>query len=327
MFEAEKKRIMGIEFLFCRAGKEEKVAELEVRGDSSHLEDQVMKTAALFFGEDLLPFVGVEGKIAGIAPTEQIHLEVKRMEEDFNFLMEDGSWRHLEFESDRITEADLRRFREYDAYIGMAYQVPVVTTVLCSAKTKILKNELVNGASRYSVEIIRLKDQNADQLLEVLKRDLKNGKRLNRKQIVPLLLTPLMSGTLAMTDRICGVLDLLQSEQVFISKEEKKRMEAVMYALAIKFLNAEELSKVKERIRMTLLGQMLREDGRQEGQQEGQIFKLITLVKKKFDKGQSSEQIAEDLMEEREMIDRIVRLLLEHPDAEINEICRLWKRA
>lgn len=64
--ETGKKRIMEIGFLFCQFRKEGKVAgekreagkdtkktlkmtEREIRGDSSHLEDQVMKTAALFF--------------------------------------------------------------------------------------------------------------------------------------------------------------------------------------------------------------------------------------------------------------------------------------
>ena len=62
----------------------------------SQIEDRVMKMAAQFFGEDLLPYVGVEGRIAGIAPTEHIHLEMRRLEEDFNFIMTDGSWRHRE---------------------------------------------------------------------------------------------------------------------------------------------------------------------------------------------------------------------------------------
>ena len=39
------------------------------------LEDKVMKTAAQFFGEDLLPYIGVKGKILTVAPTEHVHLE------------------------------------------------------------------------------------------------------------------------------------------------------------------------------------------------------------------------------------------------------------
>ena len=55
------------------------------------LEDKVMKTAAQFFGEDLLPYAGVKGRIARVAPTEHVHLEMRRLEEDFNFIMKDGS--------------------------------------------------------------------------------------------------------------------------------------------------------------------------------------------------------------------------------------------
>ena len=132
----------------------------------SQLEDRVLKTAAQFFGEDLLPYVGVKGMIDRVAPTEHIHLEMRRLEEDFNFIMKDGSWRHLEFESDSITQRDLRRFREYEAFIGMVYNVPVVTTVLCTSNVKILKGELVNGNSIYRVELVRLKDLNAENVFE-----------------------------------------------------------------------------------------------------------------------------------------------------------------
>ncbi len=78
-----------------------------------------------------------------------------RLEEDFNFIMEKGAM-HLEFESDSITEQDLRRFREYEAYIGMIYSAPVMTTVICTSNTKIRKRkkELINGDSVYRIELI-----------------------------------------------------------------------------------------------------------------------------------------------------------------------------
>ena len=34
---------------------------------------------------------GIKGRMAAVAPTEQIHLDVRRMEEDFNFIMEDAA--------------------------------------------------------------------------------------------------------------------------------------------------------------------------------------------------------------------------------------------
>ncbi len=58
---------------------------------------------------------------------------------------------HLEFESDSITERDLRRFREYEAYIGMIYNVPVATLALCTSNVKVLKRERMNGNSIYRI--------------------------------------------------------------------------------------------------------------------------------------------------------------------------------
>ena len=85
------------------------------------LEDRALKMAVQFFGTELLPLLGVSQKVKGIAPTEQVHLEVKGFFEDFNFEMEDGTWRHFEFESDGITLKDLRRFRSYEALMGYQY--------------------------------------------------------------------------------------------------------------------------------------------------------------------------------------------------------------
>lgn len=57
--------------------------------------DKVLKTAAMFFGQDLLPYLGVKGRITGIVPTEQVHLELRRMEEDFKILWEIENTRAL----------------------------------------------------------------------------------------------------------------------------------------------------------------------------------------------------------------------------------------
>ena len=42
-------------------------------------------------------------------------------------------------------------------------------------------------------------------------------------------------------------------------------MQSVLYALAVKFLDRDELAMIKERIGMTVLGKMLFEDGCGEG--------------------------------------------------------------
>ena len=48
------------------------------------------------------------------------------MYEDFLYEMENGVYYHFEFESDSISESDLRRFREYEASTVRIYGAPVV---------------------------------------------------------------------------------------------------------------------------------------------------------------------------------------------------------
>ena len=66
-------------------------------------------------------------------------------------------------------------------------------------------------------------------------------------------------------------------------------MEAMLYALATKFLDKTELRKVTEKINMALLGQLLIEDGIG----KGEMIKLISLVMKKMKKGLFPEETAE----------------------------------
>ena len=181
-----------------------------------------------------------------------------------------GSWIHLKFESDSITERDLRRFREYEAYIGMIYNVPVATLALCTSNVKVLKRERMNGNSIYRIEPIRLKDGNADKVFQKSERKIRKKKRLKRCDVFSLLLTPLMSGTMEISERICRGMDILENPGLDMKEEDVKRMQSVQYALAVKFLDRNQLMDVKEKIGMTILGQMLFEDGEKKGMERGE---------------------------------------------------------
>lgn len=122
--------------------------------------------------------------------------------------------------------------------------------------------------------------------------------------------------------RICRGLDILKSDQVAVSKEDLRRMEAMLYALAIKFLDKTDLRKVKEKINMTLLGQMLMEDGIE----KGEMTKLISQVMKKMKKGLSPEETAELLEESPDCISRIYAAVQANPELDGNGIFEFMKR-
>ena len=143
------------------------------------LEDRALKGAARLFGEELMPLLGVEGKVRRIAPTEEVDLDPQDFMQDFNYEMTDGSWTHLEFESDSIRTEDLRRFRSYEAITSYPHKVDVTTCAICSSQVQKLKDRLETGINTYHIKILRMKDKNADDIVCRVEDRQKNG-RLNR---------------------------------------------------------------------------------------------------------------------------------------------------
>lgn len=255
---------------------QEKDPQIRRQNHSFPLEDRAMKMAAQFFGRELLALLGIKGKIKRIAPTEQVNHKMSSFYEDFNFEMEDGVWHHFEFESDSITKEDLRRFRVYEATTSYDYQVDVMTNVLCSSSVRQLQSELHQGLNTFRIHIVRLKDENADQVIWGMEKK-REKHELSRADLVKLLLTPLMSGTMAQAERIKKSIRMIQNARNQLSEDDFVHMEAVMFAFSEKFLTMEEKQEIKEEMNMTELGRLMLEgtwekaleQGMQQGMQQG----------------------------------------------------------
>ena len=76
-----------------------------------HCEDLALKSAAAYFGDELIHWLGIQEKALRTVSTEIVKLETRHMYEDFLYEMENGMYYHFEFESDSISEEDLKRFR------------------------------------------------------------------------------------------------------------------------------------------------------------------------------------------------------------------------
>ncbi len=238
----------------------------------SHLpiEDRVMKEVSQFFGQELMPRLGVKERVVGVAPTETVHLEMKNQLADFMFEMEDKSWRHLEFESDRVNREDLVRFRASEALTSHIYGVDVVTSVVCTAETETPVKELHTGINTYQIHYIHMKDFDADESLRRAEA-LQETTGLERADLVEILLTPLMAGESGIKERIRRTLRILRKERERLGEEDYRRMSSILYALATKFLKEDDLNEMKEEFGMTILGQMLYDDGRKAGLEEGKV--------------------------------------------------------
>ena len=95
-------------------------------------EDIALKTIVQFFADEMMPLLGIEGEVVSFAPTELTHIELKKFLQDFNLVADDGSWKHLEFQSKNEGKTGLKRFRVYESLASYQHGVEVTTYVLFS---------------------------------------------------------------------------------------------------------------------------------------------------------------------------------------------------
>ena len=287
---------------------EEKIISKQQVSDIWHHEDAVLKTSMQFFAEELLPYLNIEGKVVSFAPTELVHLEVQKLFQDFNFVMEDGTWKHFEFQSTNEGIKGLKRFRVYEALTSYQYNVVVETYVLFSGNIKKPMTEFTEGYNTYRIKPIVMKEKDADEILRRLEEKQKKGESITAKELIPLVLCPLMNGRSSQRERINKSYKIIKNTTT-VEKNKKDKIEAMLYAMADKFLEAAELEKLKEEIAMTRLGQMIWEDGVAEGELRGKTEILTRQIKIKLEKGKSVEEIAEALEENPETIKELMEKL------------------
>lgn len=232
-------------------------------------EDAVLKTAAQFFAKELLPYLGIDGKVISSAPTESIVLNLKKFYEDINLIMEDGTWKHFEFQSKNEGIPSLKRFRSYEA---------VTTYVLYSGNIQNPVTSFTEGINTYHVIPIIMKDHSADDLIKTLKEKASSGDILTKADLVPLTLIPLMDGQLSQKERFLQAFSLTENTKD-ISSEDLQKIEAMIYTMADKFLENDDFEHVKEGIRMTRLGQMLFNDGFNDGFNNGSQEKQLEIAR------------------------------------------------
>ena len=231
-------------------------------------EDAALKTVMQFFAEEVLPFLHISGKVVGFAPTELVRLDIQKFFQDFNLIMEDTSWKHFEFQSTDNGIEDLKRFRVYEAVTSYQNGVSVTTYVLYSGNIRHPVTQFTEGINTYRVQPIIMQNKNAEKTFQELKEKAQAG-RLTRTDLVSLTLCPLMGGEMPQKERIKGAFEILKESGDLLDPDEVQKIEAVIYAMAEKFLEKMDLEEVMEEISMTRLGEMLVNKGYDIGHSKG----------------------------------------------------------
>ncbi len=235
---------------------------------AAQIEDAALKTSMRAFADELLPYLKIKGKVASYGTTESVYLELKKLYQDFNLVMEDGTWKHFEFQSENEGRKGLKRFRTYEAVTSYQNNVEVTTYVLFSGNIKNPMTKLTEGVNTYRVIPIIMKNKNADRIIRNLQKKQKHGKKLTKKELTPLMLCPLMGGEMPQKERIQSAFELTR-RSTEIGTDDIRNMESVLYAMAEKFLEPLELKEIKEVIGMTTLSRMFYDDGVRDGISQG----------------------------------------------------------
>lgn len=139
--------------------------------------------------------------------------------------------------------------------------------------------ELTEGVNTYSVIPIIMRDRNADSILEEFRQKIKCGEMLTRHELAILTLCPLMGGEMGQKERILSAFSILQNTKDEKIKEDIQKIEAVIYAMADKFLEGLDMEEFVEGMKMTRLGEMLVKEGEIKGKQEGMNEKETEIIK------------------------------------------------
>lgn len=263
-------------------------------------EDAIMKMGFEFFCDTILKTLGIPYEFVSTGFTELVDLNIQTLYMDFTFLTTEDFYIHLEFQTIDKGISDLQRFHAYDAVYSHKTGKKVITYVIYSDGIKKTRAELDCGLYTYRVNPIYLQDKNADFVFRRLKEKQKNGEFLSEADFSNLCLTPLMSGNMSKKKTIKEAMLLARQS----SSAAAEKTTAMLYALADKFLDNEELEEIKEVVRMTRLGQMLLDEGMQYGKDAGRKNIILRMLSKKQYSYEEIADVAEITVEEVRRIEQ-----------------------
>ena len=97
-------------------------------------------------------------------------------------------------------------------------------------------------------------------------------------------------------------MEKVRDEMIKMSRDESERYLYLRKQMAIR-------DKVSQLRSAETRG---RREGREEGRKQGEVLKLITMVKKKIENGDSVAKIADDLLEDADVIEKIYDIVKEN---------------
>lgn len=225
-------------------------------------------------GKSLKAF-GLPGlKIVDILPTNLPAIESNELRLDNLFLLSDGALAIIDYES----AFDRENFVKYLNYIarvikrfavrgdlGSLKRVKMV--VIYTADVECAEEVYDLGGLILSVESAYLVHHDSNEIYRRLKGKLDEGLRLTEEELMELMILPLtVKGKEGKQEAIEKTVSLARG---LPEKSEQIKVMAGILTFTDKVIDKRYARRLKEEMQMTLVGQMLMEEGMQKGREEG----------------------------------------------------------
>jgi hypothetical protein len=154
------------------------------------------------------------------------NIEVDKLFLDKLFLLEDGTYVHLEYQSSD-NKKDLARFLAYDALAYYKYGNNIKTLVIYSTDITKAVTELNAGCITYKISAFYMYMLDGDNKFEVLKSKIERQEHLTREDILTMAFIPLMKSSEDKNKRAIQAVELFKKAEPVPLNEynENKEME------------------------------------------------------------------------------------------------------
>ena len=244
--------------------------------------DIIQKYANALFRDATLDYYGIKAaRIKELISIELPVIEVRKKSTDIVFLLEDGRYLHLEFQSTYSID-DLLRFVVYDTLLYKRDGRQIDTVVVYSSDVENADVSLDIGAVKFSPQVVMFADYDGSAIITELEDKLASGQELTDHDMLNLVFLPLMKTDVPKEELAGKSVAIAQS---IPDKEKRNICIASIFAFASKYLEDEMLIKLKEVIKMSDLATMLITDTITETE--------VKIAKRALKKGLSIEDIAD----------------------------------
>ena len=268
------------------------------------------RSLTAMFKDDFIPFTGIDlPKVKDVIQTNVPTIEVKDRGMDINFLLEDETIAHIEFESDALTEKDLIRFAIYDLELYAQHSQKIRRIVVFSSGvSKIPITELDIGSVKQQQDCIFLEhDFNGDEIYGKIKETILEGNPLTNIEKLQIIILPMMKSNETTTSK--RAYELTETLQKYRDDEFKHYLIGAMVTINYSHIEEPEKAKILEVLRMAKpfedLYKEIEMKGREEGKEEGRQEARKEFAKRLLQRGTDIE---------------IIKEVVQLSDQEINEL-------